>query len=91
MTYSEWVKENEVIMSIIPYAEDFPLINNYGWEWKYNDIVYNIRHILNVYGCETNYWTYYDSSKLGTPECSKTFSTFDEAVEFLKNKEWERA
>lgn len=90
MTYKEWEKENEVIMRIIPYAEDFPLINNYGWEWKYNDIVYNIRHNLNDYGCEVNYWMYYDSSKLGTPECSKTFNTFDEVVEFLKKKEWEK-
>ena len=90
-SYQAWKNENESIMDLIPYAEDFPLINNYGWEWKFNDKVYNIRHELNCYGAEVDYWMYYDDSKSGTPDCIKTFNNFDEAFEFLKTKPWEVA
>ena len=89
MAYKEWCKERDAIMDLIPYAEDFPLINNYGWEWRFNDKTYNVRHVLNCYGAEVDYWMYLDCSKIGTPGCSKYFDSFDEAFEFLKTKPWE--
>ena len=89
MNWKQWQQENEIIMGIIPYAKDFPLINNYGWEWKYNNKTYNVRHVLNCYGGDVDYWTYTDCSKIGTPECSKQFNNFEETLEFLKQKVWE--
>lgn len=88
MNFTQWQEENNKIMQLIPHAEDFPLINNYGWEWETDGVTYNVRHVLNSYGCDVDYWLFLDTSKIGTKGCSKTFDNFNEAYEYLKTRKW---
>ena len=40
-------------------VEDFKgytLINNYGYTFKYKGVKYDLRHVLNVYGADVDWW-----------------------------------
>ena len=79
------IKEGDIIKSIIPQAESYTLINNYGWAWNFNGYRYDLRHVLNVYGCEVDFWdlSIYDPASkkhIG----GKDSMSFDEAIEELK-------
>ncbi len=82
MSYFE---KDEIIDSIIPLAEHYSLVNNYGWHWDSNGYHYDLRHVLNVYGCEVNHWdlSIYDpisKDYIG----GKNYMSFDETIEELK-------
>lgn len=90
MNYFSFKEEDKIIKEIIPNAEYFPLINNYGWEWEINGNRYNVRHELNCYGVECDFWEYLDLQKIGTKECYRNFSTFEEMINFLKSVDWNK-
>lgn len=79
------IKESNIIKSIIPQAESYTLINNYGWAWESQGLRYDLRHVLNVYGCETNYWDLDIYNKVEKKYAGGKHSmSFDEAIEYLK-------
>jgi hypothetical protein len=57
--------------------EMYNLINNYGYHFEKNGKRYDLRHWLNCYGEEVDYYT------LACVGTNKIFQTFDEAVEYI--------
>ena len=41
----------------------YGLINNYGYTFIFNNIKYDFRHVLNVYGACVDMWDLYPSEK----------------------------
>jgi len=78
--FSAYTLENVRLKEIVPQAEQYNLVNNYGWHWG----TFDLRHMLNIYGYQVDYWSLTDNSKTGTPDCSKNFKTFDEAIKYIK-------
>lgn len=58
--------------------EQYSLINNYGFKFTINGLKYDLRHVLNVYGAETDFWT------LANKDKKIGFDTFEEVLEALK-------
>lgn len=40
----------------------YSLINNYGYTFIYNNIKYDLRHVLNVYGARVDMWDLYPNT-----------------------------
>ena len=63
------------------------LVNNYGYTFTKGDVKFDLRHWLNVYGEDVNYWSL-DGHQIDTKDYVKldksTFDAFDEALEFIK-------
>ena len=77
------IDECETIKRIIPTAESYTLVNNYGWTWDKDNIHYDLRHVLNVYGAECDLYDL--SSRKGDKYLGcKTFSNINEVVNYLE-------
>lgn len=37
----------------------YMLVNNYGYTFKYKGVLYDLRHWLNCYGADVDYWSLY--------------------------------
>lgn len=61
------------------HITSYSLINNYGYKFKIGDKDCSIRHWLNCYGCDVDYW---ESDKLDTDEIVK------EICKTLKEFSW---
>ena len=68
-------------------CENVVLVNNYGYTFTKGDVKFDLRHWLNCYGADVNYWSL-DGHKIDTKDYVRldksTFDTFDEAFEFIK-------
>ena len=75
----KFIKElNELKALNLNDLEQYSLINNYGFIFTINGLKYDLRHVLNVYGAETDFWT------LTTKDKEIGFDTFEEVLETLK-------
>lgn len=70
------LNEEKRVLSVIPDAESYSLINNYGWTWDRNDKHYDLRHWLNCYGADVDYWS--------VTGCDNYSMTLDEALDYIK-------
>lgn len=54
----KYKKEKEIIMEYknIKLIEEYSLVSNYGYVVELNGKRYDLRHWLNVYGVDTDYW-----------------------------------
>lgn len=50
------------------------LVSNESYLFTKNNINYEMRHWLNCYGCEVDFWSVND----------KDFDTYEEAIEYIK-------
>lgn len=59
----------------------YSLINNYGYDFTKNGVHYNIRHWLNCYGVEVDFWTLenYENQNMSS------FDTVENLIEAIKN------
>ena len=65
----------------------YGLINNDGYTFKKNDIKYDLRHWVNCFGAEVNFWSlsgWVDGSRENVKLDKSSFDTFDEALNFIK-------
>ena len=80
-------KEQELRNAGCENVESYMLVNNYGYTFTKGDVKFDLRHWLNCYGEDVNYWSL-DGHKIGTKEYIKlekaTFRNFEEALEFIK-------
>lgn len=80
-------KEQELKNAGCENVESYMLVNNYGYTFAKGDVKFDLRHWLNCYGEDVNYWSL-DGHKIGTKEYVKldkgTFRNFEEALEFIK-------
>lgn len=69
-------------------VDSYMLVNNYGYTFTKGDLKFDLRHWLNCYGADVNYWSLDAHNILYTKDYVKlekgTFNTFDDAVEFIK-------
>lgn len=59
MNIIEKLKREKEIINSMEYVElirEYNLVNNYGYIVKVYDKEVDIRHWLNMYGAEVNYW-----------------------------------
>lgn len=50
-------KEKEIIeRNNAKIIDTYNLVNNYGYKILFNNNEYDLRHYLNIYGQEVNYW-----------------------------------
>ena len=68
-------------------VEVYLLVNNYGYTFTKGNNKYDLRHWLNCYGCDVNYWSL-DAHDKNTKDFVKleksTFDTIEQALEFIK-------
>lgn len=69
-------------------VDSYMLVNNYGYTFTKGDVKFDLRHWLNCYGADVDYWSL-DGHKIGTKDYvkldnNKSFNTFNEALEFIK-------
>ena len=80
-------KEQELRNAGCENVDSYMLVNNYGYTFTKGDVKFDLRHWLNVYGEDVDYWSL-DGHKIDTKDYVKldksTFDTFDEALEFIK-------
>ena len=77
--------ENTLIEIGLENVDYYSLINNYGFHFQHNNVKYDLRHWLNVYGASVDYWGLYGRDlKTNEYTSQQSFDTFDEAVEYLK-------
>lgn len=83
----EFGKEEVLEQAGCENVEIYMLVNNYGYTFKKGDVKFDLRHWLNCYGCDVNYWSL-DGHNIDTKDYVKleksTFDKFDEALEFIK-------
>lgn len=70
-------KKEKLKQACCEFIEMYNLINNYGYHFEKNGKRYDLRHWLNCYGEEVDYYT------LACVGTNKIFQTFDEAVEYI--------
>jgi hypothetical protein len=79
------MKETELVNGLnLDNLNWYTLISNYGFTFTINDNKFDVRHWLNDYGFEVDYWSITDLSKWGTKGCSQTFKTLEETIEYIK-------
>lgn len=80
-------KEDELRNAGCENVDGYMLVNNYGYTFTKGDIKYDLRHWLNCYGADVDYWSL-NGHKIGTKDYVKldkgTFKSFEEALEFIK-------
>lgn len=80
-------KEQDLRNAGFENVNSYMLVNNYGYTFTKGDVKFDLRHWLNVYGEDVNYWSL-DGHQIATKDYVKldksTFNTFDEALEFIK-------
>ena len=83
----EFEKEEVLEQAGCENVEIYMLVNNYGYTFTKGDVKFDLRHWLNCYGAEVNYWSL-DGHNKNTKDYVRldksTFDTFDEALEFIK-------
>ena len=76
-------KDEEMLKSVgCSDIKWYALINNDGYKFTKDGVRYDLRHVVNVYGADCDYYTL-DSI---TPEIKlyKSFNKFDDVIAFLK-------
>ena len=76
-------KDEEMLKSVgCENIKWYALVNNDGYTFIKNGVKFDLRHILNVYEAECNYYTL-DSIE---PDIKlyKSFDRFNDVIEFLK-------
>lgn len=83
----EFNREQELRNAGCENVESYMLVNNYGYTFTKGGLKFDLRHWLNCYGEDVNYFSL-DARNPDTKEYVKldkgTFSTIDEAIEFIK-------
>lgn len=83
----EFNRENDLRNAGCEKVDSYTLVNNSGYTFIKGDLKFDLRHLLNVYGEDVNYWSL-DAHHINTKEYVKlnksTFENFDEALEFIK-------
>lgn len=76
-------KEQELKNAGCENVDSYMLVNNYGYTFTKGDVKYDLRHWLNCYGEDVDYW---DLGGHNTKEYVKggIFKNFEEALEFIK-------
>mgnify|MGYP003305663904 CR=1 FL=1 len=69
-------QEKALIEAGCENVKGYVLVNNYGFTFTKNGTKYDLRHWLNVYGADVDYW---DISHV-----KGTFKSFEEALEAIK-------
>lgn len=54
------------------------LVNNSGYKFEKNGKRYDLRHWLNAYGCDVDYYT------ISTDDGTKTADTYEQAIQIIK-------
>lgn len=87
MSNFEFNKEFALIKAGCENVKSYMLVNNYGYTFTKGDVKFDLRHWLNCYGEDVNYWSL-DGHKIDTKDYVRldksTFDKFDEALEFIK-------
>ena len=80
-------KEQDLRNAGCENVNSYMLVNNYGYTFTKGDVKFDLRHWLNVYGADVDYWSL-DGHQIDTKDYVRldksTFNTFDEALEFIK-------
>lgn len=80
-------KEQELRNAGCENVDSYMLVNNYGYTFIKDGIKYDLRHWLNCYGADVNYWSL-DGHQIDSKDYVRldksTFKTFEEALEFIK-------
>lgn len=59
-------------------VKPYTLINNEGYTFTKDGIKYDLRHWLNIYGAEVDFWS------VGGNRTEKEAGTFEDAIEIIK-------
>lgn len=58
-------------------VQGYCLVNNNGYTFNKNGCKYDLRHWLNCYGCDVDYYTLFEKTT------TRMFDTFEQAIEYI--------
>lgn len=87
MSNLEFNREQDLKNAGCENVKSYMLINNYGYTFTKDNVKYDLRHWLNCYGADVNFWAL-DGTVINGKNDKATghgnFNNFDEALDYIK-------